>query len=55
MPPIAVPQLNKNVPEKVAENAPKGYLLENLPEENKGRLQKPSESLTLNGIESWDE
>ena len=55
VPPIAVPQLNENIPKKVAGNVPKGDLLENLPKENRGRLQKLFESLNLNGIESGDE
>ena len=55
VPPIAVPQLNETVPKKAAGNAPKGDLLENLPKENRGRLQKLFESLNLNGMESGDE
>ena len=55
MPPSMVPQLNENVPKKVAGNAPKGDLLESLPRENGSRLEKCLESLNLNGIESWDE
>ena len=55
VPPILVPQLNKNKPKKVAGNALKGDLLGNLPEENRGRLQKLFESWNLNGIESWNE
>ena len=55
VPPIVVPQLNENVAEKVAGNAPKGNLLENLPKRNEGRLQNLFESLNLNGIESWNE
>ena len=55
VPPIVVPQLNENIPEKVAGNAPRGNLLRNLPKEKRGRLQKCFESLNLNGIESWNE
>ena len=52
MPPSVVPQLNENVPEKVAGNAPKGNLLSG---ENRSRLEKFLESLNLDGIESLDE
>ena len=55
VPPIAFPQLNETVPKKAAGNASKGDLLENLPKENRGRLQKLFESLNLNGMESGDE
>ena len=55
MPPSMVPQLNKNVPKKVAGNAPKGDLLKSPPGENGNRLEKCLESLNLDGIESWDE
>ena len=54
VPPLMVPQLNENMPEKVAGNAPKGNLLENLPRGNGSRLEKLFESLNFSGIESWD-
>ena len=44
-------QVSKNVPEKTVGNSPKSYLLENLPKENGGRLEKILESLNLQGIE----
>ena len=53
--PLAVPQMNENIPERVTGNAPKGDLLGNLPKENRGRLKKLFESLNLNHIESWHE
>ena len=52
---VVVPQLNENVPKKVAGNDPKGNLLGNLLEENRGRLEKLFESLNLDNIESWNE
>ena len=55
VPPLAVPQLNENIPEKVAGNAPKGDLLWNLPKENIGSLKKLFGSLNLDDIESWNE
>ena len=55
VPPMAVPQLNKNMPKRVAGNAAKGDPLKNLCKENRNRLQKLFGSLNLNGIESWDE
>ena len=51
---LMVPQLNENIPKKVAGNAPKGNLLGNLPEENGSRLEKLPESFNLDGIELWD-
>ena len=39
----------------VAGKSPKSDLLENLPKENGGRLEKLYESLNLQGIESWTE
>ena len=54
--PTLVPsQLSENIPEKVAGNSLKNNLLENLPKENRGRLEKLHESLNLQGIESWTE
>ena len=55
MPPSTVPQLNENIPKKVAGNTSKGDLLKGLPRENRGRLEKHFESLNLDSIESWDE
>ena len=52
--PLTDPQLNENIPKKVAGNAPKGDLLGNLPKESRSRLEKLFESLNLNGIKSWD-
>ena len=40
VPPSMVPQLNENIPKKVAGIAPKGDLLESLPRENRGRIKK---------------
>ena len=54
VPPSSVPQLNENVPEKVAGNAPKGDLLESLPGKNRSRFEKPLECLNCDGNESWD-
>ena len=36
-------------------NAPENNLLENLPEEEEGRIKEIFESLNLQGIESWNE
>ena len=55
LPPSMVPQLNENIPVRVAGNTPKGDLPGSLPKENRGKLKKHFESLNLNGIESWDE
>ena len=55
VPPLMVPQLNKNVPKKVAGNAPENNLLNILPGGNGSRLEKLFESLNLDGIEPWDE
>ena len=54
VPSLMIPQLYENMPEKVAGKPPKGDLLENLPGEN-SRLEKLFESLSLEGIESWEE
>ena len=54
VPPLLIPQLNENVPKKVAGNAPKGDLLGNLPEENESTLKKLFKSLNLNN-KSWNE
>ena len=53
--PLVVPQLNENIPKKIAGNAPKGDLLGSLPKENRSRLKKLFESLNLDDIESWNE
>ena len=55
VPPLMVPQLNENVPKKVAGNALKNDLLKSLHRGNGGRLEKLFASLNLDGIESWDE
>ena len=46
-------QLSKNIPKKVVGKSPKSDLLENLPEENGGRLNEILVSLNLQSIESW--
>ena len=47
-------QAPKNILKQVAGNAPEGNLLEDLPKEKEGRVQKIFESLNLQGIESWN-
>ena len=46
-------KLSSLIPKNVAGNSPKGNLLENLPKQNGGRLNKILESLNLQSIESW--
>ena len=55
VPSLTVPQLNENIPEKVAGNALKSNLLKILPGGDGSKLEKLFESLNLDGIESWDE
>ena len=55
VPPVVATESHENVLKKAAGKAPKSDLLGNLPKENRGRPQKPFESLNLNGIESWNE
>ena len=50
VPPLMTSWLSENVPEKVEGKSPKSDILENLPEGNGSRLEKPLESLNLNGI-----
>ena len=45
----------ENTPEKEAENAPKSTLLENVPDTKEERIGKILESLSFQGIESWNE
>ena len=52
VPPLISSQMPENVPKQVAGNAPESNLLENLPREKAGRVQKIFESLNLQGIES---
>ena len=54
VPPLMVPQLNENMPKEVAGNALKNDLLGSISRGNGSRLEKHFESLTLDGIESWD-
>ena len=53
IPSLVSSEVSENVPKKVAGNSLKSDLLENLPEENGGRLKKILESLNLQSIESW--
>ena len=54
--PFLVPsQLPENILETVVGYSPKCDLLENLPKENGGWLEKLYETLNLQGIESWTE
>ena len=54
--PIMVNQgMPENVPEKEAGNAPKRTLLETVPDTKEERIGKTLESLSLQGIESWNE
>ena len=55
VPSATTSQLSENVPDTVAGNPPKSDLLENLPKGNDSMLEKPFESLNLQGIESWTE
>ena len=55
VPSLVTSQQPKNILEMVAGNAPKSDLLENLPKEIGGRLEKLYESLNLQGIELWTE
>ena len=52
VPPMISSQMPENVLKQVAGNTPKSNLLENLPEEKEGRIQKIFKSLNLQGIES---
>ena len=51
VPPLTVPQLDKNMPEKVVGNPLKRDLLKNLPRGNDSRVKKLFESFNLEGIE----
>ena len=55
VPPLTVPQMDENMPEKVVGNPLKGDLLKNLPRGNDSRVEKCFESLNLEAIESWKE
>ena len=46
---IVPPLISSHVPKKVAGNAPENNLLENLPEEEEGRIKKIFDSLNLQG------
>ena len=48
-------ELPKNMLKKEAGNAPKGTLLENIPNTKEERIDKILESLSLQGIETWRE
>ena len=49
------PGIPENVLRKVAGNAPRSTLLENVPNAKEERIDKILESLNLQGIESWNE
>ena len=55
VPPLMATQLDENMPKRVAGKPLKSSLLQDLPKEKNSRLEKLSESLNLEGIESWDE
>ena len=55
VPPLMASQSSENIPKKIAGKSPKSNLLKDLPKEKNSRLEKPFESLNLEGIESWDE
>ena len=55
VPSLISSQVPKNIPKKVAGNAPENNLLKNLPKKKDGRVKKIFESLNLQCIESWNE
>ena len=55
VPPMVSSWMSKNIVKKGAENAPKSYLLKNIPEAKEERIKEILESLNLQSIESWNE
>ena len=51
VPPMLAPKVDKDIPDGVAGNTPKGNLPENLPNKDGNRLQKHFENLDFSGIE----
>ena len=55
VPSLMTSHLYEKVPKKFAGKPPQGDPLENLPREKNDRLDTLSESLNLEGIETWEE